>query len=568
MERRSSRALSRASPQLWQDRPVPAALEAMRGSLTNPAIRRLQLAFAGSAIGQWACSTAVTVFSFTAGGAAAVSLQLVLRMVPSALAAPFLSTFADRYPRVRVMVVADLLRVAIVTAMGVLVLFDAPYVLVLVASGLSGIVATAFEPAKAALLPSLAERPEQLTAANAVSNSIDSVSFFAGPALAGLLLAVSSTHAVLFVTAGTLLWSALLVSRINEAPPTRADGQAEPGMLAQVAEGIGAVRDDARVRLLLTCFAAQTFVDGALTVLLAAVALDLLGLGASGLGLLSAATGVGGVAGIAASAVLTGRRRLGPAFALGMILWGLPLVALGLAPVTVVAVAALAMVGVANTLVDVSGMTLLQRAAPDDVIGRVFGLLDTLILASVALGSVAAGVMLAVAGVEAALIATGAVLPVLIALRWRAVLAVDGRTVSPEDVALLQRTDVFAPLGPLGLERLAEALEPVRVAAGAAIVREGEQGDRFYLIVAGTVDVSVNGAPVREQGPGEYFGEIALLRDSPRTATITARDDVELRSLRREPFLATVAGHGGSAEAAEATAVRRLATARPVAAAG
>jgi CRP-like cAMP-binding protein len=173
-----------------------------------------------------------------------------------------------------------------------------------------------------------------------------------------------------------------------------------------------------------------------------------------------------------------------------------------------------------------------------------------------------------VAGVEAALIATGALLPVLMALRWRAVLAVDGQAVSPRDVALLRRIDVFAPLGPVELERLAEALEPARAAGGEAIVRQGEPGDRFYVIVAGTVDVSVDGERVREQGPGEYFGEIALLRDGPRTATITARDDVELRSLRREPFLATVAGHGGSAEAAEAAAVRRLATARPVAAAG
>lgn len=549
---------------------MAAALDAMRGSLANPGIRRLQLAFAGSAIGQWAAGTAVTVFSFTAGGAAAVSLQLVLRMLPSAIAAPFLSTFADRFPRVRVMVVADLLRVAIVTAMALMVLLDAPYVLVLVASGLTGIVSTAFEPAKAALLPTLAERPEQLTAANVVSNSIDSMSFFVGPALAGLLLAVSSTQTVLFVTAGTLLWSAALVSRIREAPRARKDAGAEPepGMVAQVAEGIGAVRGDARLRLLLGFFAAQTFVDGALTVLLAAVALDLLGLGDAGLGLLSAAVGVGGVAGIAASAALTGRPRLAPAFAVGMVLWGLPLVLLGLAPVTVVAVVALAIVGVGNTLVDVSGMTLLQRAAPESVIGRVFGLLDTLILASVALGSVVAGVLLAVVGVEAALVATGALLPVLIALRWGAVLTVDARMVSPEDLALLRAVDVFAPLGPVELERLAEALEPVRAAAGEAIFRQGEAGEAFYLIVSGTVEVAVDGVGVREQGPGSYFGEIALLRDSPRTATVTARDDLELRMLRREPFLATVAGHGGSAAAAEATAVRRLATARPVAAAG
>ena len=544
---------------------MPAAMEVMRRALTNPAIRRLQLAFAGSAIGQWACSTAVTVFSFQAGGAAAVSLQLVLRMVPAAFAAPFLSTLADRYPRVRVMVATDLVRVAIVGAMGLLVLWDAPYVLVLVASGASGIAATAFEPAKAALLPTLAERPEELTAANVVSSSIDSVSFFAGPALAALLLAVSSTQVVLFATAGTLLWSALLVSRIREAPRARAAAAVEPGLLAQVAEGIGAARGDGRVRLLLFFLAAQTFVDGALTVLLAAVALDLLDLGDAGLGLLSSAIGVGGVAGIAATATLAGRRRLAPAFALGMLLWGLPLVVLGLVPAAAVAVAALAVVGVANTLGDVSGMTLLQRAAPDEVIGRVFGLLDTLILASYAAGSIVAAVALGAVGIEAALIATGAILPVMLALRWRAVLAADAPVA---DVALLRGVDLFAPLGPVELERLAEALEPVRVRAGETVIRQGAQGDRFYLVVAGSVAVAVDGVRIREQGRGEYFGEIALLRDSPRTATVTARDDVELRALHREPFLATVTGHTGSASAAEAAAARRLASARPVAVAG
>ena len=147
-------------------------------------------------------------------------------------------------------------------------------------------------------------------------------------------------------------------------------------------------------------------------------------------------------------------------------------------------------------------------------------------------------------------------------------LAIDALAISPQDLALLRSVDLFAPLGPVELERLAEALEPVRVAAGLPVVRQGEEGDRFFLIVAGTVDVAVDGVNVREQGAGEYFGEIALLRDSPRTATVTAREDVELRALRRETFLATVTGHGGTAAAAEATAVRRLATARPVAAAG
>jgi MFS family permease len=551
-------------------RQLSESAEALRAAVANPAIRRLQLAFAGSAIGQWACSTAVTVFSFQAGGAAAVTLQLVLRMVPAGLVAPFAATLADRGSRVRVMVASDAVRAVLLIAMGGLVLADAPYVAVLVVSGLSGIAGTAFEPAKAALLPSLAARPEELTAANVVSSSIDSVSFFAGPAIAGLLLATTSTAAVLFLTAAAFLWSAALVGRIREAPRPAGEhaAEAEPGLVAQVAEGLAAVRSHPRIRLLLGFFAAQTFVDGALTVLLVATALDLLDIGESGYGLLGSAIGAGGVLGVAVAAALAGRRRLAPAFALGIALWGVPLVVLGLLPYTAVAVAALATVGVANTLADVSGTTLLQRAAPEEVIGRVFGLLETLILVAFALGSVAAGIALEPAGIEACLVATGAALPVLLALRWRAVREVDAAAARPADVALLRRIDIFAPLGAVGIERLAEALEPVTLTAGEVVVRQGEPGDRFYVIVSGTAAVVVDGAAVREQAPGDYFGEIALLRDSPRTATVTARGDLELRALRRETFLAAVTGHAESVAAAEAAAARRLATARPVAVAG
>src|SRR4051812_32022857 len=302
---------------------------ALRAALSNPSIRRLQLAFAGSTTGQWACSTAVTVYSFQAGGAAAVSVQMLLRMVPAALAAPVLATLADRHGRVRVMVASDAVRVAAVSGMGVLVVTGAPLLTVLVLSGLSGIAATAFEPAKAALLPTLAERPEELTAANVVSSSIDSVSFFAGPAIGGLLLAATSTQTVLWFTAATFLWSAALVSRIRETrrEPVPED-EAPAGIFAQVAEGVSAVRGDSRVRLILAFFAAQTFVDGALTVLLVAAAIDLLELGKSGLGLLSSAVGIGGLVGVAVSATFAGRSRLSGPFAAGMALWGVPLVVL------------------------------------------------------------------------------------------------------------------------------------------------------------------------------------------------------------------------------------------------
>jgi MFS family permease len=305
------------------------SLAAFRAAARNPDVQRLQLAFAVSSTGQWAQSIAVTVFSFEAGGPGAVGLQLVLRMVPAALAAPFAGTLADRYPRRRIMVVSDLLRVAIVCAMAALVVVEAPYVLVLVASGLSGVVGTAFEPAKAALLPSLAREPDELTAANVVSSTIDSASLLAGPALGALLLAATSVEVVLGVTALGLCWSALIVSGIRGGGGVSADKAGAPrrGLVAETVDGARAVVGHPAIRLLVALAAAQLAVDGALGVLQVAAALDLLDMGRPGLGVLTAASGAGGLVGAALALGLVGRGRLAPSLALGMFLWGLPLVA-------------------------------------------------------------------------------------------------------------------------------------------------------------------------------------------------------------------------------------------------
>jgi CRP-like cAMP-binding protein len=91
------------------------------------------------------------------------------------------------------------------------------------------------------------------------------------------------------------------------------------------------------------------------------------------------------------------------------------------------------------------------------------------------------------------------------------------------------------------------------------IVREGDAGDRFYIVAEGKIDVSQYGGTISELGAGSYFGEIALLRDVPRTATVIARTDVVLYALDRDDFLATVTGHPASAEAAETVMSARLA---------
>jgi MFS family permease len=546
------------------------SLATVRNALANPDLRRLQLGFAGSAIGRWAGGIALTVYSYSVGGAGAVAAQIVVAMLPAAIAAPLLSTLADRRSRVRLMVTSEAARIIVTLAMAALIALEAPLAVIFAAAALNGILGSAFEPAKQALLPDLARSPDELTAANVVSSGIDSTSFFIGPALGGLVLAVSSPQTVLVVTAALLLWSALLVSRICEPPREAAeapeDGEPGESFLSATRSGFGTVAHEPGVRLVVGLLSAQTFVAGLEGTLIAALALDTLDLGEAGLGYLEASIGIGGLVGAGVAVGLVGRRRLGLAFAVGCVLWGVPFAIIGAVPEVAVAAVGLAVVGVANTLVDVAGISLLQRITPAALMGRVFGILESLIMATIALGAAAGPLLISLFDVEGALIAQGLFLPIVVGLCAAALRRVDAAAdaVVPDDVLdLLGRVPMFAPLPRPILERLAAVVECVQVPAGELVFAQGDPGDRFYVIAKGRVEVLIDGRHVRDEGPGESFGEIALLRGRPRTATIRASEDTELVVLDRDFFLAAVTGHAASREAADHVIAGRLTFARP-----
>ncbi|HZO63247.1 MAG TPA: MFS transporter, partial [Gaiellaceae bacterium] len=419
----------------------------------------------------------------------------------------------------------------------------------------------AFLPAESALLPSLARTPEELTAANVVRSTIESVSTFAGPAIGGALLAVTTPGTVMLVTAGTFVWGALLVALIRtgtDAGEAAAEDAPSARFLTEVGAGFVAIARDRRLRVVVGLYAAQTLVAGALGVLVVVTALGLLDWGDSGVGLLNAAMGVGGVLGSFAAFALIGRKRLASDFGLGIVLWGAPLAAVGIWPHAWVALVALAVAGIGNTLVDVAGLTLLQRTAPPGVIGRVFGVLEMILVGTIGLGAAVAPALIDWFGIRWTLGVTGAFLPALAVLTWRSLLRIDVEAHAPEHLGLLERLDIFAPLPAPALERLASQLEPVAVTAGATVIRQGDHGDRFYVIEFGRLAVTVGGSRVGELGPGEGFGEIALLRDVPRTATVVAETDVLLHALGRDEFLAAVTGHPPSARAADAVVGARL----------
>jgi hypothetical protein len=240
-------------------------------------------------------------------------------------------------------------------------------------------------------------------------------------------------------------------------------------------------------------------------------------------------------------------------FAFGLALFGLPLALIGGLPVSVVAVGGLAVLGIGNSIVDVNALTIMQRAVPDAVLGRALGALDGLLLATLGLGALAAPALIALIGPEASLVATGALLPLLAVLTRPRLRALDRATAAPEATTLLRGVPMLSVLPEPVLERLAREAVPASFPAGATIVREGDPGDRFYVVQSGEVEILG-----RRFGPGQAFGEIALLRDVPRTATATAVGAVEVVALEREPFVAAVTGHAPSAAAADTVVAARL----------
>ena len=527
----------------------------------NPNIRKIEGAWAASILSHWAYGIALAVYAYRDGGAAAVGLIGLVRFLPSAIASPFAAVLGDKFRRERVIVVAELTRAVLLAATTVVVVMDGPAALVYLLAALVAIAYSAVRPAQAALLPSLAKNPQELTAANVTSSTIESLGIFGGPAIGGLVLAATSPDVVFGGAAAAFLLSALLVSRV------RVDVQPEPresrgGALQEFAAGFVTLGKEKGLRVLVLLLVSQTLVAGALNVLIVVTALQLLELGEEGVGFLNSAVGIGGLLGAMISAALVGRR-LTTNFLVGIVLWGIPIGLIGVFPDPLPVLLFLALVGLGNTLVDVSAFTLLQRAVPDDVLARVFGAVQGLWVGTLGLGAIVAPLLIAAVDIRGALLITGALLPILaIVLRGR-LTQLDDVPVPERELALLRGIDLFHPLPAPTLESLARALSPVRVKAGEVLFRQGDIGDRYYIVADGEVEIVADDRVVAVTGPGGYFGEIALLRDIPRTATVRAKADAELLALDRDDFIAAVTGHAASSEAADSVIAARLGSLRP-----
>ena len=537
---------------------------AFRAVYANPGLRRLQLAWAGAVVGGWSYVVSLAVFAYDHNGAYAVGALAVARWVSSGLAAPLAGILGDRYPRVRVLASSSAVRSVMIALAGAAALTGTSPFVVYALAVCAALAGTVFGPSESALMPTLARSPEELTAANVSTSTVDSVGTFLGPALGGFLLAATSTEVVFFVASGLVAGTAIVVSGVREGPRTERVEEEQEGAFGGAFAGFRTLLGDGRLRLIAGLLAAYTVLDGALDVLIVVLALRTLKLGESGVGFLNSTAGIGSLFGVMVAAGFVGRKGLASPIGAGMAVWGLPIVLIGLWPSKATTLVLLAAVGAATTVVGVAGDTLMQRAVPEDVLARVFGVLESIMLIAIAIGAGLAPLLVDVVGMRATLVGVGAVLPLLAAASWGRLREIDAAAEAPgRSLQLLLGHPIFAPLPPPRLEQLAAALLERRAAAGEQIIRQGDPGDDFFLVAAGRVRVVVDGHAVGELGPGEGFGEIALLRDVPRTATVEALEETTLYALERAEFLGALSGHAESAAAAEGVAGRRLAAYRP-----
>jgi MFS family permease len=525
------------------------------GVFRNPELRRVELAFAGFNAAEWGVWIAMLVYAYEQGGATTAGLVAVAQLVPAGLAAPFASVLADRHAPGRVLALGYAAQALAMGATATALLSGGPPLLAYTLAAVAATCVTVTRPTQSALVPALARTPEELTATNVVSGWIESLSVLAAPALTGVLLAVASPGWVFAAMAAVAIASALLVARVRGPVPA---GDARPPLEEAVA-GVRLLAREPATRVLVGLLAGQFVAIGALDVLYVVLAFSELDLGGSGAGYLNAAFGAGGVAGIAGTVVLVGRRRLLPPMLVGILVWGAAFALLAAWPTVLGALLLLAAAGAGRSLLDVAGRTILQRTAPGDVLSRVFGVLEGLSMAALAVGSVVTPALVGLAGARWAVAGVGALLPLAVLLTWRRLVEIDRRAPVPVvEIALLRSLPLFAPLGAPTLEGLADGLAEVAVPAGTAVVREGEPGDRFYVVAEGQLDVTAGGREVRRLHRCDGFGELALLRDVPRTATVTACTDARLYALDKRSFLAGVSAHPRAAGEAERLVGERL----------
>jgi len=521
-------------------RRTPAVLTALA---THAGLRQTLGAYALLSLVEFANWVAIILYAYAEGGVSLAGLVSVVQLLPAALVAPALTSLLDRLPRGTALTVARACVAATSAATAAALLAGAPVPIVVLASALCTIALSAARPLHFAALPRMAEGPEALVSANALSSVGEGFAMFAGPILAGLGAQAAGAW---LVFAGSTVVSALATVLCMRVDLGGASSRVELGQSSwRIAlSGLAMLWRDWAALMLLLVLATRFVVGGALDVLGVAYSEQVLGMGASGAGLVIGAFGFGWLlgGGIAGSASL--RRRLAPVIGISGVAQGCAFAAVALLVLIGPAMVALAIVGVASAVMMVSGRTLLQRSTDDEVLAQVFAVQEGIALIGWAVGAALARVLAEQWGPAEAFVPVGAGAALFTLAGFALMRRLDARAVLlPLETALLRRVGFLATVPPYELERMAHGARWITVTAGDAIIRQGEAGDRFYVVDSGEFAVFIDDQEIpRRLVSGDGFGEIALLRAVPRTATVTALSDGRLLAVGAADFLAAVTG--------------------------
>lgn len=488
---------------------------------------------------------ALLVLAYQTGGPVLVAALGAVRALPVLIVGPLVIGRSDRGRRERWVLATLLVRALLIGIAVVLAVLDLPLA-ALVFGASASVLFTTHRPLNAAVLPALARTPSELTSANAASAFAESVGALAGPVLAAVGLVVAGPTAVLAASSVLTLLAGLTVAGVrgNGTPVAPATGFGLRAVVADLGSGLRVLRDPP---LLIPLAALQPAARGVLLVAVVVLAVDEFGIGEAGVGWLTAMLGVGGLLGSLVAAWKVGSTRLTRAFVAGVALWGLPMLAIGLMTRSVVGFIGFAIIGLGNAILDVGVFTLIARKAPRELMGRVFAAFEVVIVVSVTVGSLAAGVLVPAVGVRWVLIGVGLVLVGAAAATWAQAAQVDRSLVSPPNVAPLRACTALSGLSLVAIEHLASRAEPRRFAAGETVIHQGAAGHEFFVVTDGVAQVDIDGTVVGRLDAGDGFGEVALLRRVPRTATVTALTPLDTLVVARGDFTAFVAGHPSSA---------------------
>ncbi|MEA2558056.1 MAG: hypothetical protein QOG88_1594 [Actinomycetota bacterium] len=532
---------------------------ALREVAHSKGMRRVLFAFLFFNVAEWATWVAMLVFAYQRGGVTTAGIVAVVQLIPGIFVAPLGSVVGDRIPRNRALAIAYAAMAIALFAAGIVLVVHAPAPIAYLMGAVANAALTMIRPVHNSILPELADRPETLTAANALSSTAEGLSTFVGPVVTGVLLQTEGAGAVFLVMGGCLIISSVLAAGVPLRSGVRSLVHAG-SVVGDAAAGFRELRSTPGAGAIMGLFCAQFVVMGLMDVLAVVLAFQVFNMSPSGPGLLTGALGLGALLGSGATIILIGRKRLSTSIGVGALATGLPLALITVVPAYAQAIILLMASGMGRAFVDVGGRTLLQRTVKDEILARVFGLQESAAMLGLTIGSALAPLLVLWLGGRGAFLAAGVFLPAMAIFAWRQLALADRLATAPDParVSLLRSTSIFHPLPQPVIERLSRNLIPIEASPGQVIIRQGDPGDRFYLVNDGTVTVSIDGGHVADLSPGHFFGEIALLRDAPRNATVTASGPVQLLALERVEFLDAVTGSHAASEAADRTVELRL----------